>query len=82
MSESIKLDNFSIPEFPGVQWEKSSASTPGTLDDCVTLAALPNGAGVAIGDTKTRSGMQFTDSEFRAFLSGAKAGEFDHLLNG
>jgi phosphoribosyl-AMP cyclohydrolase len=79
VSKSIKLDGFEIDGFPGVTWEKSSTSTPGTLDDCTVMAALPNGE-VAIGDTKTRTATVFTRSEIAAWVKGAKAGEFDHLM--
>ncbi|MBL1066170.1 DUF397 domain-containing protein [Streptomyces sp. 7-21] len=40
--------------------------------------------GVALGDAAApeRPALRYTDSELRAFLQGAKQGEFDHLLTG
>lgn len=45
---------------------------------CVEVAALPGG-GVAVRDTKDRGGpaLRFTDHEWRAFISGARKGQFD-----
>lgn len=45
---------------------------------CLEVAALPGG-GVHIRDTKNRdAGTQaYTDHEWRAFIAGAKRGEFD-----
>ena len=46
---------------------------------CVEVA--PAGDGVAMRDSKDPDGpmLQFTRSEWAAFLGGAKAGDFDHL---
>jgi len=45
---------------------------------CVEVAALP-GDGVQVRDTKDRAGgaQNYTDREWRAFVSGVKAGQFD-----
>jgi hypothetical protein len=45
---------------------------------CVEVAALPGG-GVQVRDTKDRDGgiQTYTDREWRAFIAGAKRGEFD-----
>lgn len=45
---------------------------------CLEVAALPSG-GVQIRDTKNREGgtQTYTDREWRAFIAGAKRGEFD-----
>jgi hypothetical protein len=60
-------------------WRKSSASGSG---DCVEVA-LAEGF-VLVRDSKKRRAhvLEFTSSEWRAFLSGVRAGEFDieHLL--
>jgi hypothetical protein len=57
-------------------WRKSTQSLNG---DCVEVAALPDG--VAVRDSKNPDGprLEFTRSEWRAFLSGANKGEFDDL---
>jgi hypothetical protein len=59
-------------------WRKSSYSTD--LGACTEVAALPGGA-VAVRDSKNPGGglLRFTVDEWRAFLSGVKAGEFDSL---
>ncbi len=56
-------------------WFKSSYSGNGT--NCVEVAIADDG--IAVRDSKDRSGpaLQFTSSEWRAFLAGAKDGEFD-----
>lgn len=45
---------------------------------CVAVAALPGG-GVAVRDHKEQSGpvLTFTADEWRAFLDGVAAGEFE-----
>lgn len=57
-------------------WRKSSESLNG---DCVEVASLPDG--VAVRDSKNPDGamLEFTHSEWRAFLLGANKGEFDDL---
>jgi hypothetical protein len=57
-------------------WRKSTDSLNG---DCVEVAPLPGG--VAVRDSKNPDGpmLEFTHSEWRAFLAGANKGEFDDL---
>jgi hypothetical protein len=57
-------------------WRKSTESLNG---DCVEVASLPGG--VAVRDSKDPDGpmLEFTHSEWRAFLAGANKGEFDDL---
>jgi hypothetical protein len=59
-----------------LKWRKSSESLSG---DCVEVAPLSNG--VAVRDSKNPDGpmLEFTQSEWRAFLAGAAKGEFDDL---
>ena len=61
----------------GLIWRKASASNTG---NCVELA--PSGDGVLVRDSKDPQGpwLRYTGAEFRAFLDGAKKGEFDHLV--
>ena len=63
--------------YPGAEWRKSTYSAEG---NCVELAAVP--AGIAVRDSKDPDGsiLVFTPAELRAFVDGAKAGEFDHLV--
>jgi hypothetical protein len=58
-----------------LQWFKSSASG---ANGCVEVAHLPQG-GMALRDTKdrTKAAHYFDKAEWAAFLTGAKAGEFD-----
>ncbi|MET7424340.1 DUF397 domain-containing protein [Dactylosporangium sp. NPDC005555] len=57
-------------------WRKSTESLSG---DCVEVAPLPDG--VAVRDSKNPDGpvLEFTHSEWCAFLAGANKGEFDDL---
>jgi hypothetical protein len=59
-------------------WIKSSLSL--AQGSCVEVASLPDG-GVGIRDSKDPSGpvLRFTPDEWRAFLGGARDGEFDRF---
>jgi hypothetical protein len=59
-------------------WIKASASNQNGA--CVELAALADG--VAMRDSKdpNRPALRYTREELAAFIAGAKAGEFDHLV--
>jgi hypothetical protein len=61
-----------------VAWRKSTWSNPS--GECVEVAALPDGA-VAVRNSRHPSGpaLIYTRGEIRAFLAGAKNGEFDDL---
>jgi hypothetical protein len=60
-------------------WVKASVSDD--QGSCVEQRAH-NGM-IEVRDTKDRSGpvLRFTEAEFRAWLQGARSGEFDHLLD-
>ncbi|MGH3589023.1 MAG: DUF397 domain-containing protein [Pseudonocardia sp.] len=61
----------------GVTWRTSSYSNG--AGECVEVADLPAG-GHLVRDTKDHGHgpiLQFTESEWRAFLLGVKRGEFD-----
>jgi len=64
------------PSFTG--WRKATASTGN--GQCLELLVMPD-KGVAVRDSKDPDGpvLQFTAGEFRAFVEGCKAGEFDEL---
>jgi hypothetical protein len=57
------------------EWRKSSYSSSNA--NCVEVRASADG--VDVRDTKDREGpsLGFTPDEWRAFIAGAKAGEFD-----
>jgi hypothetical protein len=60
-------------------WIKSSFS--GGSENCVEQRRA--GEQIEVRDTKDRGAgptLRFTPAEFAAWLAGAKAGEFDHLL--
>jgi Domain of unknown function (DUF397) len=63
----------------GLNWIKASSSV-GT-GACVELAR--DGDMIALRDSKNpeTAPFRYTDREMSAFLAGAKAGEFDHLLH-
>ncbi|AJE87392.1 regulator [Streptomyces albus] len=63
----------------GVTWQKATASIG--QGECVEVAHL-EGGGVAMRNSQDPEGpaLIFTAAELRAFLSGAKSGEFDHLV--
>jgi hypothetical protein len=58
-----------------VNWKKSTRSNGS--GDCVEIAELPDG--VAVRDSKNPNDgvLRFTRREWRAFIHGAKDGEFD-----
>jgi hypothetical protein len=62
----------------GVTWRKATASNPS--GSCVEVAALADGQ-VAVRNSRHPSGpaLVYTRAEIAAFLTGAKAGEFDDL---
>lgn len=58
-------------------WLKRSLSTANS--NCVELANLPSRQ-IGVRDSKNPDGpiFRFTSAEWRAFLGGARKGEFDH----
>jgi hypothetical protein len=58
-------------------WHKSTFSN-GSGGNCVEVASNLPGI-VAVRDSKDREGpsLSFTPDQWRAFIAGAKAGEFD-----
>ncbi|MEU4230754.1 DUF397 domain-containing protein [Nonomuraea sp. NPDC026600] len=72
MSDTPSIDS----DDTALVWRKSRFSN--VSGDCVEVAALPRG-GAAVRDSKDPQGLQlqFSASEWVAFIDGAKAGEFD-----
>lgn len=64
-------------------WRKSTRSGPSS-DDCVEVAPVPaeHGGGVLIRHSKHPHGatIWYSDSEWAAFVAGARAGEFDTMI--
>ena len=68
-------------ELDAVTWQKSRRSNPS--GNCVELAVLPAGAGVAVRNSRDPHGpaLIYTRDEIVAFLDGVRDGDFDHLLS-
>jgi hypothetical protein len=68
----------SASEREGLAWLKAHSSTAN--GQCVEIASAVGN--IAIRDSKDPDGpvLVYTTSEFRAFLDGARNGEFDNLL--
>lgn len=64
-----------IPDYKNVIWVKSSFS--GSTNDCVEVALLPGG-GRVVRDSKDPMGptLEFTPTEWTAFIEGTRTGEF------
>jgi hypothetical protein len=60
-------------------WLKSQYSVSG---NCVELAELVDGAGIAVRNSRDPEGpaLIYTRAEIEAFIRGAAAGEFDRFL--
>ncbi len=63
---------------PGPAWVKSSLSFAN--GNCVEVAYLPGG-GIGVRNSRDPGGpvLRFTPDEWRAFLGGARNGEFDRF---
>ncbi|MEV0270737.1 DUF397 domain-containing protein [Hamadaea sp. NPDC050747] len=63
-------------------WRKSGRSN--ASGNCVEVARLPEGAGVAIRNSRNPDGpaLVFTADEIAAFVAGVRDGEFDDLVPG
>jgi hypothetical protein len=64
----------------GLAWIKSRRSGP--QGNCVEIARLPAGQGVAVRNSRHADGpaLIYTDVEIHALIHGVKDGDFDHLL--
>ena len=77
MKLGMSADRPAEPE-SAVQWVKSSLSF--SNGNCVEVAGLP-GSQIGVRDSKDVTGpvLRFTPGEWRAFLGGARNGEFDRF---
>lgn len=73
-------NGMSTHELPALTWQKSRRSNPS--GNCVEMAQLPGGAGVAIRNSRDPDGpaLIYTTDEIVAFILGARDGDFDHLI--
>ncbi|MDZ5446885.1 DUF397 domain-containing protein [Micromonospora sp. 4G57] len=69
-------------QLPPLRWQKSRRSNPS--GNCVELAELPDGAGIAMRNSRHPEGpaLIYTMDEIAAFVLGARDGDFDHLIAG
>lgn len=67
-------------QLSAVQWRKSRRSNPS--GNCVELAQLPDGAGVAVRNSRDPFGpaLIYTAEEIEAFILGARDGDFDDFV--
>ncbi|MFY1634782.1 DUF397 domain-containing protein [Solwaraspora sp. WMMB335] len=67
-------------ELPALAWQKSGRSNPS--GNCVELAPLPGGTGVAMRNSRHPDGpaLIYTLAEIEAFILGARDGDFDNLI--
>ncbi|WP_088320468.1 DUF397 domain-containing protein [Kineosporia sp. R_H_3] len=63
-----------------LSWTKSRRSGP--AGNCVEMAVLPAGDGVAVRNSRFPEGpvLVYTDAEIEALVLGVKDGDFDFLL--
>jgi Domain of unknown function (DUF397) len=75
----ISYNGMPAAELGNVRWVKSQYSN-GT-GECVELATLPNGE-IAMRNSRFPAGpvLIYTPGEIKAFLAGAKDGEFDQVV--
>jgi hypothetical protein len=68
-------------QLPPLNWQKSRRSNPS--GNCVELAELPGGAGIALRNSRHPEGpaLIYTVDEIAAFVRGARDGDFDHLID-
>ncbi|MEG8184507.1 DUF397 domain-containing protein [Nocardia terpenica] len=63
-------------DLSGAQWFTSSRTSAGK--ECVEIAFVEDGfVGLRDSNNRTRPALVFTPGEWRAFIAGAKDGEFD-----
>jgi Domain of unknown function (DUF397) len=79
MDQPIKV--MPASEVPARSWKKSRRSNPS--GNCVELAVLPDGAGIAVRNSRYPDGpaLVYTTEEIRAFILGVRDGDFDHMIN-
>jgi hypothetical protein len=79
-SHQMKIYNGMPASALAVTWRKARRSNPS--GNCVEVAQLPGGAGVAMRNSRDPEGpvLVYTPAEIEAFLDGARGGEFDDLV--
>jgi len=67
-------------QLPTVRWQKSRRSNPS--GNCVELAELPDGGEIAVRNSRDPNGpaLIYTPEEIKAFILGARDGDFDNFV--
>jgi hypothetical protein len=73
-------NGISVTNLPALAWQKSRRSNPS--GNCVEMAALPDGAGIAVRNSRDPEGpaLIYTFAEITAFIEGARDGDFDNFI--
>ncbi len=81
MSNAVIVHGYNPEGAHGLTWVKSSKSNVNQLDDSIGLAVTSQGH-IRIGITTDPAQVPLiaTKTKLRAFVEGAKAGEFDDLI--
>jgi transcriptional regulator with XRE-family HTH domain len=77
--QSVPVKEYTVNDTNPTPWVKAEAS--GSQGQCVEMRR--HGAAVEVRDSKNPEGavLSYTSAEFAAWISGAKNGEFDHLIS-
>ncbi|EXU63807.1 MULTISPECIES: DUF397 domain-containing protein [Streptomyces] len=74
MADAKEKEELYALDISGVEW----LSAPGSSsEDRVEIAYLPNGAVAMRNSTDPETVLRYTEAEWRAFVLGARDGEFD-----
>ncbi|GHJ31773.1 MULTISPECIES: DUF397 domain-containing protein [Streptomyces] len=74
MADAKEKEELYALDISGVEW----LSAPGsTSEDRVEIAYLPNGAVAMRNSADPGTVLRYTEAEWRAFVLGARDGEFD-----
>lgn len=74
MADAKEKDELYALDISGVEW----LSAPGsTTEERVEIAYLPNGAVAMRNSADPETVLRYTEAEWRAFVLGARDGEFD-----
>ncbi|MEI6057922.1 MAG: DUF397 domain-containing protein [bacterium] len=76
MKKNIGTNNKAFP-VKDTDFVKSSYSQPGATITCVQIARKSRGVAVRDSKDPTKTTLFFNHDEWKAFLAGARAGEFD-----
>lgn len=66
-------DDLYSADLSTIAWRKSSFSAS---DNCLEVAQVSGGVALRDSKNSSRGPLLFTDDEWRAFVRGARAGEF------